>query len=203
MKKVFYSIVIFFVLILTFNSCLRESNSITLLDYISKEYIFDYFPYEEGQVLLFVNEDKSDSCSFIIVGKEDSYRFFNDIGSFGSTSYGYNQLGTSVCFENTDSLSFRYSFYLCAEHYANNPTCTCFYGADHLTNEFGDGCGYTYGNAFNISLEDIDSFFTPVFIVYDKENSTEEYAKLVNGLGIAMFQDFYGNKWYFDSILSE
>ena len=71
MKKVFYSIVIFFVLILTFNSCLRESNSITLLDYISKEYIFDYFPYEEGQVLLFVNEDKSDSCSFIIVGKED------------------------------------------------------------------------------------------------------------------------------------
>ncbi|MGM9795834.1 MAG: hypothetical protein ACI3ZZ_06480 [Candidatus Aphodosoma sp.] len=69
MKKVFCSIVIFFVLILTFNSCLRESNSITLLDYISKEYISNYFPYEEGQVLLFVNEDKSDSCSFIIVKK--------------------------------------------------------------------------------------------------------------------------------------
>ena len=48
MKKVFYSIVIFFVLILTFNSCLRESNSITLLDYISIAYIYNYFPYEEG-----------------------------------------------------------------------------------------------------------------------------------------------------------
>ena len=206
MKKVFYSIVIFFVLILTFNSCLRESNSITLLDYISKEYISNYFPYEEGQVLLFVNEDKTDSCSFIIVKKEDSYRFFNDIGYFGSTSYGYNQLGTSVCFENTDSLSFRYSIYFFVDHCANTPSCTCLYGVNHSTNEFGDGCGLdgsSYGNALNILLEDIDSFFTPVFIVYDKENSTEEYAKLVNGLGIAMFQDFYGNKWYFDSILSE
>ncbi|MGM9795833.1 MAG: hypothetical protein ACI3ZZ_06475 [Candidatus Aphodosoma sp.] len=121
-------------------------------------------------------------------------------------SYGYNEIGTIVCFENTDSLSFRYSFCLGAEHYADNPTCTCFYGADHSTNEFGDGCGLdgnSYGNAFNISLEDIDSFFTPVVIVNDYENSTEEYAKIVNGFGIAMFQDFYGNKWYFDSILSE
>ena len=206
MKKVFCSIVIFFVLILTFNSCLRESNSITLLDYISKEYIYNYFPYEEGQVLLFVNEDKSDSCSFIVVKKNEVYRFLNDISSFGSMSYGYNEIGTIVCFENTDSLSFRYSFYLCAEHYANNPTCTCLYGADHSTNELGNGCGLdgnSYGNGFNISLEDIDSFFTPVVIVNDYENSTEEYAKIVNGLGIAMFQDFYGNKWYFDSILPE
>ena len=123
MKKVFYSIVIFFVLILTFNSCLRESNSITLLDYISKEYIYNYFPYEEGQVLLFVNEDKSDSCSFIIVEKNEVYRLLNDISYFGSMSYGYNEIGVFVCLENTESLPYRCSFCLGANHYANNREC--------------------------------------------------------------------------------
>ena len=48
MKKVFCSIGLIFVSIFCFNSCIYESNSITLLDYISKEYFFDYFPYEEG-----------------------------------------------------------------------------------------------------------------------------------------------------------
>ena len=187
-------------------SCIYESNSITLLDYISKEYIFDYFPYEEGQVLMFVNEDKSDSCSFIIVEKNEAYRLLNDISYFGSMSYGYNDVGVLVCLENTDSLPYRYSFNLGAYHYANNPECNCFWGVDYRSNEFGDGCGLdgnSYGDAFNISMEDIDSFFTPVFIAYDKDNSTEEYAKFSNGSGIVMFTDYYGTKWYFDSVLSE
>lgn len=195
MKKVFYSIAIFFVLILTFNSCLRESNTITLLDYISKEYIYNYLPYEEGQVLLFVNEDKSDSCTFITVEKEDSYRFLNDIGSFGSKSYGLNEISTFVCFENTDSLPFRYGFYLYVEHYANNPECTCYCGGHYSSNDFG--------KSYNISLEDIESFFTPVFMIYDCGNPTEEYVKIVNGFGIAWFRDYYGKKWYFDSVLPE
>lgn len=206
MKKVFYSIGLIFVSIFCFNSCIYESNSITLLDYISKEYIFDYFPYEEGQVLMFVNEDKSDSCSFIIVEKNEAYRLLNDISYFGSMSYGYNDVGVLVCLENTDSLPYRYSFNLGAYHYANNPECNCFWGVDYRSNEFGDGCGLegnSYGDAFNISMEDIDSFFTPVFIAYDKDNSTEEYAKFANGSGIVMFTDYYGTKWYFDSVLSE
>ena len=155
---------------------------------------------------MFVNEDKSDSCSFIIVEKNEAYRLLNDISYFGSMSYGYNDVGVLVCLENTDSLPYRYSFNLGAYHYANNPECNCFWGVDYRSNEFGDGCGLdgnSYGDAFNISMEDIDSFFTPVFIAYDKDNSTEEYAKFANGSGIVMFTDYYGTKWYFDSVLSE
>lgn len=206
MKKVFYLVVIFFVITLTFSSCLRESNTITLSDYISEEYIYNYFPYEKGQVLLFVNEDKSDSCTFLIVDKGQYSCFMNSICYYGSGSYGYNEINTFVCFEKTDSLSFRYSFNLWAVHHANNPTCTCFRTFDYFISELGNGCGLD-GNSFGYSrdvlLEDIDSFFTPVVIVYDDENPTEKCVRIVNGTGITMFTDYYGNKWYFDSVLSK
>ena len=61
----------------------------------------------------------------------------------------------------------------------------------------------TGNNEGNILLDDIQFYLLPELITYDTKNTTEEYAKCVNGVGVTMFTDADGKKWYFDSVLSE
>lgn len=65
-----------------------------------------------------------------------------------------------------------------------------------------DGSKYLF-NIKKKKLDDIQSYLLPELIAYDTKNTTEEYAKCVNGIGITMFTDADGKKWYFDSVLSE
>ncbi len=197
MKKIHLMLLIS--LSLLFLSSCTKKPIYKFTDYMSMNYLYDYLPYTNGQLLLFTDENKTDSCVFT-VQEIEHYLFIDSICKHNPMCdciWGYGIAYVKSTFVDDDTTTYKdYTFSINIDDYSVfDRECKIYYSfAGVYTPIMNDN---------NILLDDIQSYLLPELIAYDTKNTTEEYAKCVNGIGITMFTDADGKKWYFDSVLSE
>ncbi|MDD5975331.1 MAG: hypothetical protein PUC14_06385 [Bacteroidales bacterium] len=203
MKK-FNFILFVLSLLIILPSCQRKHPTLYFFtDYLDMEYVYDYLPYEEGQILLFTNENKQDSCMLEISEIFD----YNEYGTGYSPYYPFQIIEDggqhcdvvySVWLENIDTTNRKR--FKCGLNFIdyNLTDKECYYYS-----EFNEVLTPTNYMDIPIPIEDINSYLPTELVIYDSNDSILEYAKCVNGVGITMFTDKEGKKWYFDSVISD
>ena len=198
MKKIYLMLLISSSLLIL-SSCTKKP-IYKFTDYMSINYLYDYLPYTKGQLLLFTNENKTDSCVFTVKNIE-RYLYIDTVCSHNpmcDCAWGYGHAYANATFIDDDTTTYQpYDFWVeIFDESVFDRECQFSYTFYHSTTRTGNNEG-------NILLDDIQFYLLPELITYDTKNTTEEYAKCVNGVGVTMFTDADGKKWYFDSVLSE
>ena len=82
---------------------------------MSINYLYDYLPYTKGQLLLFTNENKTDSCVFTVKNIE-RYLYIDTVCSYNpmcDCAWGYGHAYANATFIDDDTTTYQpYDFWV-------------------------------------------------------------------------------------------